>query len=222
MKVFFRNDDLGWDRERFQKLLNLFASHHTKLNVAAIPTSCLELYLPKTFAEYQGLLQIHTHGYAHVNRIQIGKRCEFDETRSCEEVEKEMQAGKTILEKLFPNLYFPAFTPPWNNLPDKFVPALLKTGYKILSRSDVSHTTPALDIQNLDVSLSLHSSKRKLYIPHTFILDEIKKREGSLQPYGILLHHAMMDDLDFSFLDLLLKKFQERRITAYFFSELQT
>ncbi|CCB85550.1 putative uncharacterized protein [Parachlamydia acanthamoebae UV-7] len=220
MKIFFRDDDLGWNRERFQKLLNLFASHQTKLNVAAIPRSCEELYLPKTFADQQNILQIHTHGYAHVNRIPIGKRCEFDETRSLEDVEKEMGEGKEILEKLFPNLYFPAFTPPWNNLPDKFVPTLIKVGYKILSRSDASHTTPAVGIQNLDVALSLHSSKRKLYIPHTFILDEVRK--SSLHPYGILLHHAMMDDLDFSFLDLLLKKLNEENVTAYFFSELQT
>ncbi|PJD94370.1 MAG: hypothetical protein CK425_11590 [Parachlamydia sp.] len=217
MKIFFRDDDLGWDTQRFQMLLQVFLKNNTKLNVAAIPKICQENYVKGTFADYAELLQIHTHGYAHINWKATGKRCEFDEHRSLEVVRTELTQGMTLLQELFPLLYFPAFTPPWNNIAARFLPLLPQIGYRILSRSTASNQIPAPEIQNLDVSINLHSVRQKLQIPLNVVLEKIKLDYP--KPLGILLHHTMMDDLDFAFLDQLLKLLAKEHISTHFFSE---
>lgn len=218
MKVFFRDDDLGFETKLFQKLLDLFAQHQSKLNVSAIPKLCFDTLTEGTFSDYKSTLQIVTHGYAHVDRTVSGKRSEYDASRSIEEVEKELILGKSILEKLFPNLYFPAFVPPWNTLAEKFIPLLSKAGYLILSRSKATNQIPAVGIQSLDVSISLHSKQDKLQLPLPGLLEKIKTTP---QPVGILLHHSMMDELDFYYLGNLLKAFKDENIIPYFFSELK-
>lgn len=218
MKIFFRDDDLGWDPQLFQRLLQVFLNHQMKLNASAIPLVCSKTYSPGVFAEHATFLQIHTHGYAHLNRKATGKRSEYDESRSLEEVEKEFILGKSILESLFPNLYYPAFIPPWNTIDEKFIPLLPKAGYQILSRSSATNQIPAKGIQSLDVSISLHSRQGKLQVQLKPLLEKIK---NTPQPAGILLHHSMMDDLDFLYLDNLLKALPEEDIIPHFFSELK-
>jgi len=219
MKIFFRDDDLGWDTLRFQRLLQIFQNNEAKLNVAAIPKICYENFLKGTFSEFAPWMQVHTHGYAHVNWKASGKRCEFDENRSFEEVRTELTQGITLLQELFPQLYFPAFIPPWNNIAAKFIPLLPQAGYRMLSRSNSSNQIPAPDIQNLDVSINLHSATQKLQIPLKVVIEKIQQKK--IAPVGILLHHAMMDDLDFIFLDQLLKALLKAHISTHFMSEFE-
>lgn len=217
MKLFFRNDDLGWNPREFSQLLDLFVQNGHKLNVAAIPMACLETYEPGSFANTAPYLQIHSHGLAHFDHAEFGKKCEFGDNRTRESVAQDLQKSKAIAEELFGELYYPAFTPPWNRISDQFIPLLKEAGFEVLSRDgDKNASFPGL--QELNIDVDLHTCKVPVQLTPEELVERIQS--GDRKTLGIMLHHKHMARKDYDDLDRLLKILNEREIPSHFFSEM--
>jgi hypothetical protein len=216
--LFFRDDDLGWDQPSLKRMLDIFKLRNHKLNAAAIPTECQSLKLTASdFKEYKGSLEISTHGFAHQAHSSIPKKSEYAPDRSTQEVLSELWLGKEILSVAFDELYFPAFTPPWNRIDDKFLPALSTTGYRCLSR----YGQPQSNLINeINVTLDLHTDKKNQWQNVELIGAEIERQLQTNSRVGIMLHHCKMSDKDFDNLDLLLQDLNAKSRPTFFFSEL--
>jgi hypothetical protein len=222
MKLFFRNDDTGSQPELLVKLLSLFATYGIKLNAAVIPITCEKVYDKEIFQQHARFVQIHTHGYAYANHQTDNeeKKSEYPPDRLLEDVKTEFLSGRTILENLFPNLYFPAFTPPWNSIADKFIPFLPESGYQLLSRIRDEHA----DFPNLteiNINFSFRTEDKRTFANAQKLWDFFNNFGRNRKTVGILLQHSQLDDADFEILEEFLQTLKRRHTLTYFLSELK-
>ncbi len=218
-QIFFRMDDLGWHHDRFVQAAKLFANSHQKLNVAAIPLNCLENFTTNPLIAWTEHIQVHTHGYAHLDHQNAGKKAEFGSQRRKEGVLRDLQKGQKILAELFGAQFFEAFTPPWNRMDKEFFPLLVQTGYAVLSRDgDKSSATPKL--VDLNVHIDVHTRKGSARHTLSELLNEIERMRQGQDLVGIMLHHKFMTPDDFKFLGQLLTEFDASEIRTPFYSEL--
>ncbi|MGE0633622.1 MAG: hypothetical protein AB7O96_14510 [Pseudobdellovibrionaceae bacterium] len=220
MKLFFRNDDVGWNLKDFEKLLGLFVKNGQKLNGAAIPSASMDAYKKDVFNAHRGNLQIHTHGYAHLDHQSEGKKAEFGSARSHDSVKKELRESLSMTQDVFKDLFFPAFTPPWNRIDETLIPLLAEAGFKVLSRDgDKISKTPGL--KDLNIDLDLHTSKKPRIYTTESLLAEAEEVGKTKKHVGIMIHHKHMVEDDFVFMDQFLKLLSSKKIETHFFSELE-
>lgn len=221
MKLFFRNDDVGWNVQEFERLLQVFAKNGQKINAAAIPSACADTYKKKSFHEYKNTVQFHTHGYAHLDHQSEGKKAEFGSARSHTSVKKELRDSFLLSQDLFGELFFPGFTPPWNRMDESLLHLLPEAGFRILSR-DGGQKSLVSGIKDLNIQIDLHTSKHPRAHTVQSLFDDsmaIAKTEGIV---GIMIHHKHMEDFDFIFIDQFLKKLTEKKVETALFSELES
>lgn len=213
--VFFRNDDLGWMQPEFNRLAELFLDKNMKFTAAAIPMSCLEIFKPGSFKKFESVLDIHTHGFTHLDFQGAGKKSEFGSARKKSAVESDLNRSVKIMSEVFGSMASPIFTPPWNRFEKEYIPFLINAGYRAIS-TDGEPRFIGQDILELNVQIDLHTDKKNT---HTFlsIMDYIKK---SSSPVGIMLHHKYMMDKDFTFLTNLLDLLNEESVRVVFMREL--
>lgn len=217
--LFFRNDDLGWMPQQFEKLLSLFRKHELILCAAAIPLYSKDSYKKGAFASDSKVLEVHSHGYSHLDHQNHGKKAEFGSSRSLESVRGELLRSREITQELFGDLYFEAFTPPWNRIDESFYELLPEVGFKILSR-DGDKTAQVSGLKNLNIDVDVHTSKKgKLQTPES-IWSEVQKIWEQKNICGVMLHHKHMDDQDFAVLDLFLQQVKEQHIPVLSYREM--
>lgn len=220
-KLFFRNDDVGWNLKDFDRLLSLFVTNHHKLNGAAIPSASLDSYPVGIFSEFKKNLQIHTHGFAHLDHQSEGKKAEFGSARSLDSVKKELQQAYANTQHIFGDLFFPAFTPPWNRIEDSWISLIHECGFRILSR-DGDRKNSIAGLGDLNVHIDLHTSRKPVaYTPET-LLQEVLSLQTPYNHVGIMIHHKHMAEADFVFIDQFLQLLTAKEIPTYFFSELES
>jgi len=213
--VFFRNDDLGWMPPQFLRLAELFRSQDAKLCAAAIPMSCLETYKPSPFRDYSKNLEVHVHGFTHLDFEGSGKKAEFGAARGANAASSDLVRGFEIISDLFPDCFSPVFTPPWNRIDPKLIPVLKDSGYRAIS-TDGPARFAGSGLQELNVTVDLHTNKKG----RPSIDQILEYVESSSNPVGIMLHHKVMTDADFIELDELLKRLRQRDIRTSFMREL--
>lgn len=218
-RLFFRNDDLGWDLAKFARLLDLFARAGHKLNAAAIPLICLEVYDRMTFSTYQHVLEVHAHGLAHLDHEASGKKNEFGPARDCQAVKRDLRQAYELTETTFSGLFFPAFTPPWNRMEMEYMQLLPESGFKLLSR-DGDKTAAIAGLTEINIDIDLHTAKVERAWSVELLLEEINTIGHQQETVGIMLHHKHMRDADYVFLQAFLERLTRERIATYFFSEL--
>lgn len=213
--VFFRNDDLGWVFPKFDRLLALFRKHQTKLCAAAIPMSCLEQLPDGAYREFGDTLEVHSHGLTHLDFEGSGKRAEFGPARRVESAAQDFLRAFEITHQVFGELAAPVFTPPWNRIDERLLPALRQSGFRALS-VDGSPRFGSKVIRELNVQIDLHTSKSD---PPS-IAEIIRKIESATAPVGIMLHHKYMAEDSFAELERLLQSLKDRGIKSLFMREL--
>lgn len=214
-KVFFRNDDLGWMPPQFLRLVETFRARNAKLCAAAIPMSCLESYKPGSLREHRAHLEIHVHGFTHLDFEGAGKKAEFGAARAAEAAGPDLARGFEIIQSLFPDLFTPVFTPPWNRIDPKLIPLLRDCGYRAISTDGPRRFTGS-GLQELNVTVDLHTNKKG----RPSLSQILQTIETASEPVGIMLHHKVMGDEDFTELDQLLRTLHERQVQTVFFREL--
>ncbi|HKS07918.1 MAG TPA: DUF2334 domain-containing protein [Pyrinomonadaceae bacterium] len=191
---FFRNDDVGWEDARLFELLDLFAEFNVPLDLAAIPTvisSRTAASLQTLIDRNPGKLSIHQHGYAHLNHEQVGRKCEFGETRSRDSQQADIEAGKHRLNDLFGPVLDPIFTPPWNRCTAATAACLRDAGFKVLSRDTTAPQLNTDGLAELPVSIDWFAKRKKVRLAPEEIGNSFSAAARS--PIGVMLHHALMD-----------------------------
>jgi peptidoglycan/xylan/chitin deacetylase (PgdA/CDA1 family) len=186
VRVFFRDDDAGWDDTRLLALLDVFAAHDLPVDLAVIPAE-LHPALARELLARPGV-GLHQHGLAHANHEREGRKCEFGPSRGLEAQRRDIEAGRARLADLLGDRVDPIFTPPWNRCTPDTGTALAELGFRVLSRE--SRAEP-LGVPGL-VELPIHIDWVRLPPPELG-----SKIAGAIQsggPLGLMFHHAVMED----------------------------
>jgi len=191
LEIFFRDDDAGWGNRELFRLLDLFGKFDMPLDLAAIPAAidretANELMRQLEHCPWLGL---HQHGYCHVNHEPEGTRkCEFGTARSQQRQIADIVAGRERLRDLT-GAPDPIFTPPWNRCGPHLLEALPAHGFALFS-ADRRIEDQGAAIAQLPVSFDWERAMREDR------LDEAlgKAISTAEHPFGIMLHHAVMDD----------------------------
>ncbi len=210
VRIFFRDDDIDEDEDTLIRLLDLFLAHGIPLNLAVIPDLLTEatvkrlhmreLWIPESL----GLIQ---HGWRHINHEQAGRKCEFGISRSLVDKFTDIARGKTRMEEAFGPRFFPAFTPPWNRCTEDTFGLLDELGFVVFSKDQGKELVQGHRFREISTTLDLYRWKGGAMLqPPDIITKTLISQLWELDQIGILLHHKVMDDTAFTFLDQLLKE----------------
>jgi len=219
IKIFLRDDDGDEDIEPLRHLLDISLSRHIPLSLAIIPGTLNDSAI-RLFKNHNrtaaSLLEVHQHGWMHCNHEKEGRKCEFGPSRCYEEQRQDIAKGKAILEQTFSNQFFPAFTPPWNRCTAETFKILDELDFYVLSKDVGKEPVTGYRFREISTTLDLYHwkegarMKEPEEIVNTFI-DQIQSSNLA----GLLLHHKVMDDNAFAFLDHLLNELGQSPIVQF-------
>ena len=187
VRVFFRDDDAGWDDTRLLALLDVFASHDLPVDLAVIPAE-LHPALARELLARPGV-GLHQHGLAHANHEREGRKCEFGPSRGLAAQRRDIEAGRARLADLLGDRVDPIFTPPWNRCTPDTGTALTELGFRVLSRE--SRAEP-LGVPGL-FELPIHIDWVRFAPVELGVRIARAVRAGG--PVGLMFHHAVMEDM---------------------------
>lgn len=205
--VFLRNDDGDKDEDTLRQLFDITLSRQIPLHLAVIPASLTPagLRLLKDLKRAGGeLVELGQHGFQHINHELEGRKCEFGMSRNFDQQLEDISKGKQILEESLAEHFAPIFTPPWNRCTKDTFIVLDNLGFKILSK-DTSTPATGYNFQEVSITLDLYIWKNgaNMKVPEDIVSDLIKQVRTQKQ-VGLLLHHKVMNEEAFAFLDSLL------------------
>jgi len=210
---FLRDDDVDEDEETLRRLMDISLSRAVPLNLEVIPgrlTKAAIRLIKEHRRSYAPLLELHQHGWMHVNHEANGRKCEFGPSRTREQQLADIAQGKTLLEEAFQSYFFPAFTPPWNRCTEATFAALDELGFAVLSRDRDPEDPDSRDVtthhfREIPITLDLFRWRdgARLKSPDE-IIGAIIYQIGRNDRIGIMLHHKVMDAEAFGFVDRLL------------------
>lgn len=217
IKVFFRDDDLGYYEPWLGQFLGIFVSNHTKLNLEAIPCRVFQnKYLLEVLKPYleSNLFEVHQHGQQHVEMYKKDFISEF-ENRDIDEVINELTVGKHILEDAFGQYFKPYFTAPWEQIPGTLIDWIKREYIEVSGRNE-----------ELKIHMDLRiKDERGCRWKET---DELIKEFENIisntddEVIGIRLHHYLYSKVDgLIWLDEFLEYLNYKGIKSVFFSEIK-
>ena len=189
--VFFRADDVAVPGRQFARMMALFAAYDVPLSLAVVPAALTRprwQYLNGFEKMNPGRWCWHQHGWRHINH----------ETE-----------GKKRLERIMGDHFYPVFTPPWNRCSRIALELLKKFGYAAVSRSHGSKTPLPGGLLDYYVNVDLHTRKETWPVEGWKNLFAELEQAFTQKHCGIMLHHRMMNDAAFVFLEILLNKLVE-------------
>ena len=206
VNFFFRDDDGGWSNNELSMLIDLFERYEVPMDIAVIPRAItnetIDLIYPGLERSPQ-LIDVHQHGYAHMNHELTGRKCEFGDARSLEQQMNDIQNGKFLLERAFRVSTVSIFTPPWNRCTAITAHCLREVGFQALSR-DRTATPLRVELLELPISIDWFAKHKGDRIKFEELADEIVRAIYTQPQVGIMLHHAVMERSDWEHLDNLL------------------
>ena len=206
--IFFRADDVAAPGDNFNRMMALFARHGVPLSLAVVPawlTPARWLYLKGFEKSNPSRWCWHQHGWRHANHEVSGKKQEFGDARTAVEITQDLTRGKLRLEQIMAEAFFPVFTPPWNRCSASALQALKKLGYAAVSRSRGSKPVSTGGLPDYYVNVDLHTRKEQDSVSgwHNLLGEFEQALASGLS--GVMIHHQMMNDAAFDFLEVLLK-----------------
>ena len=208
LRVYFRDDDAGWDDAALMHLVHLFERHDTPIDLAVIPSE-LGVRMGRWLAARIGnRLGCHQHGFAHVDHAQRGRRSEFGEDRGYDAQLNDLRRGWLALTQRLEGRVDPIFTPPWNRCSSDTARALGELGFLALSRDAGAAPLPLGALRALPVHVDWMKWRSGVAPDLAVIGRQIAAvavaEPEAVQSLGIMLHHAVMTELDFAALGELL------------------
>ena len=186
-RVFFRDDDAGWDDARLLALLDAFAGY--VLDVAVIPAALHPSLTAELRDRAGATLHLHQHGFAHVDHEHEGRRCEFGAARTPAEQRSDLEAGRQRLAELLGETD-PVFTPPWNRCTRATAEAVARLGFAVLSRESRAEPFRIPGLAEVPVHVDW------VRLDRAALAARLAAAIASGRPAGVMLHHAEMDARD--------------------------
>lgn len=213
-QVFFRADDVAVPGKRFVQMMELFSRYRVPLSLAVVPARLTRVrwrYLKSFEKKNPSRWCWHQHGWRHVNHEIEGKKQEFGTVRAPFEIRQDLMRGKQRLTDLMGEAFFPVFTPPWNRCSVHTLQLLRELGFAAVSRSRGSKPPSLKNLPDFFVNVDLHTRKETdPAAGRNNLLKEFKQAAGS-GCCGIMIHHQMMNESAFDFLEALLKMLVKRK-----------
>ena len=193
IRIFFRDDDAGWDDAALWALLDEFDGAGVPVDVAAIPAA-MTAATGRALAAWTGggLVHVHQHGWSHENHEPVGRKCEFGPSRSVEAQAADIAAGRARLQDAVGPLE-PVFTPPWNRCRDETADAVLAAGHRVLSRDVSAGTIGRPGLVEVPVAVDWCARPAGVRLTATEVGRRAAEAIGGGGPVGVMLHHAAMD-----------------------------
>ncbi len=209
--LFLRNDDVDNDEETLQHLFDITLARHVPLNLEIIPgvltDSGIKL-LDHHKHLHPTLFELNQHGWLHLNHEKEGRKCEFGISRTFDQQWEDISKGKALLEKIFGEKFYPVFTPPWNRCTEETHHVLDRLGFRVFSKDKGERPVTRFSFKEISTTLDLYRWKGKpsMKSPEE-IVESLTIQMRETGPVGILLHHKVMNEEAFHFLDALLGLF---------------
>jgi peptidoglycan/xylan/chitin deacetylase (PgdA/CDA1 family) len=214
IELFIRNDDVYSEEVNLSRLITIGLKLRVPISFGVIPsrlTKNVENILASVKRSHPELIEIHQHGWAHINHEGKTGKAEFGAARSYHQQRDDLQSGRVILEQSFGDGFFPALSPPWNVYTADTIRAMRELGFLVLSAGPdylggsgqgVQLYPTKLDLTNWDDGGRLEPM-RAIF---TYFLAQPKNLPRTL---GLLLHHRTMRPKAFDFLELALRRLSE-------------
>lgn len=206
--IYFRADDIAVPSKNFSRLTSLFNRYRIPLCLAVVPAWLTDdrwSSIKSLTRADEKLWCWHQHGWRHVSHSIKGKKCEFGPDRALYQIHNDLVKGMIRLKKIIGENFYPVFTPPWNRCDDNTLDILNRLKYKAVSRHFTINSGDGEKITGYDVHVDLHTRKEK--DPETGwsnLLGEFRKALANGM-CGIMIHHQLMNDHAFHFMDHLFK-----------------
>lgn len=207
VRVFFRDDDVDEDEATLHRLLSIFLKHDAPVNLEIVPGRLMNSAV-RLLRQYRDLrphlIGLNQHGWQHVSHEPAGRKCEFGSSRSFDEQREDISRGRAVLEAAFGTAFFPAFTPPWNRCTNETYRALDELGFEVLSQDQGKPAGAGYRFQEISVTLDLYRWRHgPVMKAPAEIINDLGRQLRESEQVGILLHHKVMDETAFEFLELL-------------------
>jgi len=210
VNVFFRDDDVDDDEPSLRALLALFQELETPINLEIIPARLTRAaigFLREAHARRPGLVELNQHGWQHVNHESEGRKCEFGASRGFDEQIVDVARGREVLEQAFGSSFSPVFTPPWNRCTEATYRALDQLGFCALSKLRGKEPVAGYGFRELSVTLDVFRWKGGAEMKTAGeLVGELTGQLRELDTVGVMLHHKVMDDAAFAWLQMLLSE----------------
>lgn len=217
--LFLRDDDVDEDEDSLKQLLDLALARGVPMNLEIIPgrlTPACTAALKNALRADHALLSLDQHGWMHSNHETEGRKCEFGRSRSFTQQLNDIAQGKAILEATFDELFFPAFTPPWNRCTTDTYRALDELGFQVLSKDRGKDRLDEYRFTEISTTLDFYSWKEgaRMKSPDDIVHALIGQMEA-FPLVGLLLHHKVMTKDAFKFLDQLLCELASHSVVRF-------
>lgn len=210
VKIFFRNDDAGIENVRLFKLFDIFEKFALPLDMAVIPKEVSPAFAGELTLRLNlkpNLFSIHQHGFAHISHEREGRKCEFGKARNKSQQFFDIAKGRRILADFFDTLPQPIFTPPWNRCTKETGESLRELGFKILSRETGAEPLSIAGLTEIPVSVDWFAKRKGIPLNRDEIGELTEKTIRENDVIGIMLHHALMNEIEREFLGEMLEIF---------------
>lgn len=208
LRVFFRDDDVDEDEAPLRRLLELFLSRKIPINLGVIPgrlTAAGVELLMQSVSAAPALVELNQHGWLHLNHEREGRKSEFSPSRTYAEQLADIAQGQARMTEAFGANWFPVFIPPWNRCVEDTRRALDQLGFRALSAKQGSSALTGYRFREISITLDLFNWRGGASLkPAEEIVDELIAQLSQQQTIGVMLHHKVMDDQAFTFLESLL------------------
>lgn len=203
---FVRDDDAGWDDGRLLALLDCVEQVGVPIDLAVIPQAAGEGVAAELRARVDRgdvPIGLHQHGWTHANHEGEGRKCEFGDSRDLQAQRADLLRGRDRLHALFGSRIDPVFTPPWNRCNATTLSLLPQLGFAALSRDRTAWPQRVLpeipvgvDWCRLRRDATATGADASAAIGAAFV----RRIGAAVQPIGLMLHHAAMDESDLELL----------------------
>ncbi len=196
---WWRDDDLNEPTEALDHLLHMRAHLDIPLTLAVVPDNVD----PHIADDLEGC-ELVQHGVTHKSYARAGdKKSEFPDERPLAEITTELQLGKSRLQDLFADDFFPFLVPPWNRISEECLQVLPGMGFVGISRfKPRNKAAPFPNFAEVNTHVDpVNWRGNRSSLEEAQILDDVvghlvDRRLGRvdpLEPTGYLTHHLMFD-----------------------------
>lgn len=183
-----RVDDVGMCNNERHDLLGEIADIGHTVNAAVVPIHAIRSaeWLTPLLRAHSGRIEIHQHGWSHINHESTGRKAEFGSARCSSVHAADIARGKVLLHELFGPAFVPVFCPPWNRVNDDLLnicSALGFSGVSAFGRLVVA--PPMCDLSvNIDVTKALRMGPS----PGNGLVRSVSEVLGALRAPKLMIH----------------------------------
>ncbi|MCG3163166.1 MAG: hypothetical protein JMDDDDMK_04549 [Acidobacteria bacterium] len=211
LNLFFRDDDVDEDEATLRRLLEIFLRREAPINLGVIPgrlTAAGGELLAQSVSAAPALIELNQHGWLHLNHEREGRKCEFGPGRTYAEQLADIARGQERMTEAFGSDWFPVFIPPWNRCVADTHRALDQLGFRAFSAKRGSSVVTGYRFKEISITLDLFNWLDGASLKSAEeIVDELSAQLARQQTIGVMLHHKVMDEQAFTFLDAVLDAF---------------